>query len=194
MAKNYHLGNVKPHVKAAAEEVGEKFDYSTIGGWRAVGSVPNSDHPKGLAIDLMTLSKTKGDATVAYLIANASRLGITYIIYWRQIWHPGKGWSDYDGPSAHTNHVHVSFSEKAGDGSVPKAPDESAPGGSLNPANWPIIGQIEGLATTLQSRDFWLRVGFYLMGLGLIGAGLLFLFRKPIQEVVVGAATKKVGA
>ena len=43
---------------------------------------------------------------------NASRLGVLYVIWFRQIWMPGTGWRSYSGsgsPSAaHTNHVHLS--------------------------------------------------------------------------------------
>lgn len=185
MAK-YHLGAVKPHVQAAAEEIGDRFNYVSIGGWRAVGSVPNSDHPKGLAIDLMTLSKTKGDATCQYLIDNYARLGVKYIIYWRKIWRPGEGWSNYSGPNPHIDHVHVSFEESGGDGS---APDGSSP---LSPSNWPVVGQIEGFANTLQSSEFWTRIGFYALGLFLVLAGFLILFRKPATQIATAAITKKV--
>jgi hypothetical protein len=45
-------------------------------------------------------------------VKNASRLGVMYVIWYRQIWMPGQGWRSYSGsggPSAtHTNHVHLS--------------------------------------------------------------------------------------
>lgn len=109
----YDLGDVKPWVADAADTLGKKFGISTIGGWRAHGSVPNSDHPKGLALDLMTRSKAVGDKLADFAVKNAKALGITYVIWWHQIWTPGKGWHKYTGPSPHTDHVHVSFAAKA---------------------------------------------------------------------------------
>ena len=57
--------------------------------------------------------KTYGDNLAAYFVNNADRLGILYVIWYRQIWMPGTGWSSYSGsggPSAtHTNHVHISM-------------------------------------------------------------------------------------
>lgn len=109
----YKLGDVKPWVASGAELLGSKFGISNIGGWRAQGSVPGSDHPKGLALDLMTRSKNVGDRLADYAVANYKALGIKYVIWWRQIWTPGKGWKPYSGPSPHTDHVHVSFNGKA---------------------------------------------------------------------------------
>ena len=112
----YQLGEVEAHVRNAAEHFGEKHGIGTIGGWRAKGSVPGSDHPKGLALDYMTRSKSKGDALARDLIANAKEWNVKYVIWWRQIWQPGKGWSSYSGPSPHTDHVHASFLDKPGKG------------------------------------------------------------------------------
>jgi hypothetical protein len=112
------LGSVKPHVKAAAEEISARFQITNIGGYRATGSVPNSDHPKGLAIDVMTVAK--GNLVANWTIQNAARLGVTYIIWNRRIWQDGK-WSAYSGPSPHTDHVHISFAGTGGDSSAPVA-------------------------------------------------------------------------
>ena len=107
------LGAVKPHVKNAAESFASRFGITDVGGWRAVGSVPGSDHPKGLALDFMVSAKNaagkkKGDALAAALLAEKSTWGITYVIWNKQINH-GKGWTPYSGPSDHTDHVHASF-------------------------------------------------------------------------------------
>lgn len=173
---DYKLSRVKPWVSDAANEIGTKFDYSVVYGWRAVGSVRDSDHPKGLAIDLMTLSKPKGDATVEYIIANAGRLGVKYIIWWRRIWTPDKGWEKYDGPSPHIDHVHVSFLEKGGDGS--RVGEDSENGGLLDPSSWPVLKEIESLSEKLQDPERWERVGLYALGALLVVMGLLFLFRQ----------------
>ena len=84
----------------------------------------SGEHPKGRACDFSAASsgfqnvnasggdRTYGDNLAAYLVKNASRLGVLYVIWYRQIWHPGNGWSSYSGsggPNAtHTNHVHLS--------------------------------------------------------------------------------------
>ena len=83
------------------------------------------EHPKGRACDFAAatggfenVSATGGDrsygnAVAAFYIKNASRLGVLYVIWYRQIWMPGTGWRSYSGggsPAAdHTNHVHLSM-------------------------------------------------------------------------------------
>lgn len=110
----------KEHVRRAADYFGSAHDISSVGGWSARGSVPNSDHPKGLALDFMTRSRSTGDALAADLIRQANAWNVKYVIWWRQIWSPGKGWRPYHGPSSHTDHVHASFGAKPGTG-VPDA-------------------------------------------------------------------------
>lgn len=89
--------------------------------YRSGGS---GEHPKGRACDFSAsrdgfanVSATGGDRTygnnlAAFFVKNASRLGVLYVIWYRQIWMPGTGWRSYSGggsPAAdHTNHVHVS--------------------------------------------------------------------------------------
>lgn len=103
----YKLGAVKPHVAKAANEIGALFDLTTIFGW-APGAF---DHPKGLALDFMVYGdKAKGDRIAAYLLANAERLAITYVIWWRRIWSVDRpSWRPYYGVSPHTDHPHASF-------------------------------------------------------------------------------------
>jgi hypothetical protein len=140
----YRLGQVEAHVRKAADYFGERHGISNIGGWRAKGSVPGSDHPKGLALDYMTRSKSKGDALARDLIANAKAWNVKYVIWWRQIWHPGKGWSDYDGPSDHTDHVHASFLDKPGAGTAdPSKPASLADKIAAVPGT--ITGTLSGL-------------------------------------------------
>lgn len=83
------------------------------------------EHPKGRACDFSAapngfenVSATGGDRTygnnlAAFYVKNASRLGVLYVIWYRQIWMPGTGWRSYSGggsPAAdHTNHVHLSM-------------------------------------------------------------------------------------
>ncbi|MFI6228775.1 coiled-coil domain-containing protein [Micromonospora echinospora] len=84
----------------------------------------SGEHPKGRACDFAAQKngfggdatggdKTYGDNLAAYFKNNASRLGVLYVIWYRQIWLPSSGWKSYSGaggdPSSdHTNHVHLS--------------------------------------------------------------------------------------
>lgn len=84
----------------------------------------SGEHPKGRACDFAAHStgfldeaatgsdKTYGDKLAAYFVKNADRLGVMYVIWYRQIWMPGTGWKKYsatgDPAAVHTNHVHLS--------------------------------------------------------------------------------------
>jgi hypothetical protein len=78
------------------------------------------EHPKGRACDWSLQSRgfsashnndmrRYGNDLMAFLVRNADRLGILYVIWFKQIWFPATGWKSYHGPSAHTDHVHVSM-------------------------------------------------------------------------------------
>ncbi|MGK5680450.1 coiled-coil domain-containing protein [Actinoplanes sp. URMC 104] len=78
------------------------------------------EHPKGRACDWSLQDKgfavahnedmrRYGNNLMAFLVRNADRLGIYYVIWYKQIWFPASGWKTYHGPSAHTDHVHVSL-------------------------------------------------------------------------------------
>ncbi|MGA3526252.1 coiled-coil domain-containing protein [Melissospora conviva] len=78
------------------------------------------EHPKGRACDFSLQSSgfspaytqdqmLYGNNLTAFLIRNADRLGIYYIIWHRNIWFPSTGWAGYSGTSDHTDHVHVSL-------------------------------------------------------------------------------------
>jgi hypothetical protein len=88
--------------------------------YRAGGS---GEHPKGRACDYAAErggfggvatgdARTYGNNLAAFFVRNASRLGVLYVIWYRQIWLPSSGWRSYSGggtPSSdHTNHVHLS--------------------------------------------------------------------------------------
>ncbi|GGQ67503.1 coiled-coil domain-containing protein [Couchioplanes azureus] len=85
----------------------------------------SGEHPLGRACDFSSApggfqnsdatgdDRTYGNNLAAYFVHNADRLGVMYVIWYRQIWLPGSGWRSYSGsgsPSAaHTNHVHLSM-------------------------------------------------------------------------------------
>ncbi|WP_035856368.1 coiled-coil domain-containing protein [Cryptosporangium arvum] len=81
------------------------------------------EHPKGRACDFAAAAggfggaatggdRTYGNRLAAWYVDNADRLGVLYVIWYRQIWLPGSGWRAYqsggDPSAAHTNHVHLS--------------------------------------------------------------------------------------
>jgi peptidoglycan DL-endopeptidase CwlO len=84
----------------------------------------SGEHPKGRACDFAAApdgfenvnasggDRIYGNNLAAFFVRNASRLGVLYVIWYRQIWMPGTGWRSYSGsggPSAtHTDHVHLS--------------------------------------------------------------------------------------
>jgi hypothetical protein len=84
----------------------------------------SGEHPKGRACDFSAHSsgfvdeaatgadKDYGNRLAAYFIKNSDRLGVLYVIWYRQIWMPGTGWKAYsatgDAAAVHTNHVHLS--------------------------------------------------------------------------------------
>ncbi len=80
-------------------------------------------HPLGRACDFAAAAggfggiasgsdRDYGNRLAGYFIANASRLGVMYVIWYHQIWEPSVGWHYYHGdgtPSGdHMNHVHLS--------------------------------------------------------------------------------------
>jgi hypothetical protein len=84
----------------------------------------SGEHPKGRACDFAAATntfggvatgaeRTYGNNLAAYFIANASRLAVLYVIWFKQIWLPSSGWRSYSGATGapntdHTNHVHCS--------------------------------------------------------------------------------------
>jgi peptidoglycan DL-endopeptidase CwlO len=78
------------------------------------------EHPKGRACDWSLQKsgfavahnadmKNYGNNVMAFLVRNADRLGVYYVIWFAQIWFPATGWRAYHGDSSHKDHVHVSM-------------------------------------------------------------------------------------
>jgi hypothetical protein len=82
------------------------------------------EHPKGRACDFAAQAngfggvatggdRLYGNNLAAFFVRNADRLGVLYVIWYKQIWVPATGWRAYSGggdPSSdHTNHVHLSI-------------------------------------------------------------------------------------
>lgn len=96
------------YAKSAYPRFKTQFPNLTIGGWRSQGSVPNSDHPKGKALDIMNPTSQQASAII-FLFR-----GMPGAKQW--IWNNNtafrkEGWKvkAYLGPNPHTDHVHLSF-------------------------------------------------------------------------------------
>jgi len=113
-SRKYGIKGISPTASKAADYFGSKYGIKTIGG-RGPGSVPGSDHPKGRALDFMinntSNGKSRGTALANDVIKNYKAWNVKYVIWNRYIWQPGRGWHKYNGPSPHTDHVHVSFNK-----------------------------------------------------------------------------------
>jgi hypothetical protein len=165
MGHVYALGAVKPWVKTAAQEVGDKFDVSTIYG---VGArTGDSDHPGGYALDFMVYAdRAKGDEIYAYGKANWDRLGIKYIIWFQRIDEGGglKPMENRGGTTAnHKDHNHWSFTSNGGS-SGSNLPGAS---GSTTADVTGGTGITDALAT-LTSSGTWIRVLEFVAGVALI--------------------------
>jgi hypothetical protein len=110
-------GCLTPRTLHAYNEVKRAGFDRFVGCFRSGGPY---EHPKGRACDWSLRSsgfvtaatrdqKLYGNNLAAFLIRNADRLGILYVIWYRQIWFPATGWRSYNGASDHTDHVHMSL-------------------------------------------------------------------------------------
>lgn len=126
---------VKTHVQAAADEIGTRFGITEILGY---GKRDNeTDHDDGLALDFM-VTGPKGTQLRDFVIANATRLGVTYVIWQQHIWSVARAseglrpMEDRGSRTAnHMDHVHVSFSPSGGTGgstTLPTIPVQNASG------------------------------------------------------------------
>ncbi|GAB3169576.1 hypothetical protein FHX75_12550 [Micromonospora palomenae] len=110
-------GTITPRTLHAYKEVRRAGFTRFAGCYRPGGPW---EHPKGKACDWSLQrsgfapwhnndTRMYGNNLAAFLIRNADRLGIYYVIWNRQIWFPATGWKSYSGPSNHTDHVHMSM-------------------------------------------------------------------------------------
>jgi hypothetical protein len=115
-------GCISPRTLHAMQEAKADGFTHFVSCFRPQGS---GEHPKGKACDFAAdkggfggvasgSSKDYGIRLANYFIANASRLGVLYVIWFKRIWLPSSGWKAYtrgngDPSSDHTNHVHLSM-------------------------------------------------------------------------------------
>jgi len=194
---NYQLGPVEPFVERVAYILGPMFGVTTVYGHRDQGSVPDSDHPKGRALDFMISSTAVGDALAGFAIKNARILGVKYIVWNRRSWNPERGtWQAYTATTnPHTDHVHISF--KAGSDSDPLNSFASGFASGVTGGLLDVPGQVIDavspfykIADRLGTPAFLRRIATGVFGAAFVIAGLLFIARRPIGTVVgtVGGA------
>ncbi|GAA2398048.1 hypothetical protein GCM10010191_00920 [Actinomadura vinacea] len=115
------MGGTTPRMAKTKNTIDIEFGpFPTIGCYR--GGADAQDHATGTACDFMVTTggsmasgsaQTKGDQTAAYAIANASKLGIKYVIWRQRIYDMrSPGWRSMEnrgGATAnHYDHVHIS--------------------------------------------------------------------------------------
>jgi hypothetical protein len=169
----YNLGPVKPHVAAAVNYYAPKHGITTVYGYVAAGSVPSSDHPKGLAADYMTRDRAQGDALAADIIATGgSAYNVSYVIWWRRIHSlDDRGWRPYIGPRPHTDHVHVSHNPQPGTGVIPAGlviplplPLLPLPGLDTLFSLYSIFTSASAAFQWITKPENWRRIGIFLVG------------------------------
>ncbi len=98
-----------PHVRPVVQEVTERFGVSTVS--TRAGHSPT----QGRAADFMVYTdRAKGDAVAQYVIDNAARFRVEYVIWRQRIYMVSSGtWramADRGSPTAnHMDHPHVAF-------------------------------------------------------------------------------------
>jgi hypothetical protein len=138
------LGNVRPHVKAAAEKIAATFGVYNIGGFATAGHIPGSDHYTGHALDVMTFTDmSKGNLVAEWTKTNWSTLNIKYMIWNRRYWDSPTKSSPYTGSSPHTDHVHISFNTSGGSGDIQNVAGGS--GGESNDGCLTVLKQLAGM-------------------------------------------------
>lgn len=181
MSNVYVLGNVKPNVKAAANDAGNQFGVRTIYG---VGARENaSDHPLGLALDFMVYgNRAQGDSVAQFFFNNVGKYGVKYIIWKQQIWskdRAGEGWRNMPDRGSvtanHFDHVHVSFynvavnnnaggNQSIGTGGIP------GPSDAING-----IQELAAFFKFISDPHNWLRVAMFFAGMSLIVLSLIMV-------------------
>ncbi len=137
---------VRPHVAAVGKIVEKEFDFpGGIGGYRRGG---NGDHPKGLALDLMTSrlgggASRLGDRVAAYGMRNRDRFNLSYIIWDMRIASRSSGWKwkpytrygrNPGNTLGHRDHNHWSFMPRVNGITVQPAKVTPSTAGDNHPA------------------------------------------------------------
>jgi len=158
----------QPNTAAAIAYVKQAWGLDAFG-WRATGSVPGSDHPKGLALDIPVRSVGLGEQIARWFLDHAQAFGTSYVIWNRRIANPGQPWRPYSGPSPHTDHVHVSLGTGAFSGATAAGISSSSGGDLVGAVVQPTVTGLRRIVVT---------VAFVGLGLGLVALGGFRAVRK----------------
>jgi hypothetical protein len=105
---------IKLKVANGSETMG---NYQILAKRKVAGSDNPSDHAEGRALDIFLDASDAGEKKIGDYLVNAfiesgDGMGISYIIWNREIWKKGTGQkTKYGGKSPHTNHIHISWSK-----------------------------------------------------------------------------------
>jgi len=183
----YNLQHTQPQTAAGVNEIGPKFGIKTVYCWRA--SDPYPDHPAGLAADFMISDipngHAVGDQLANYVIANAKRLGVKYLIWNRRSWNTERGtWVGYTGSNPHTDHVHVTWysTPPAGGGAVIEPVGNPATQASE------ALKQLDQIAQYFTTAGNWRRIALWGGGSLLVVIGL-FTFDRVAAVAARGIGT-----
>jgi hypothetical protein len=120
-------GKVTPRTALWVAQARKSLGTLSMTCWDAHLWNPTSDHPKGLACDVMVgadsrrsaTAKTAGDRVANWTIQTAAQTGVHYVIWYGKIWSARRGtWEPYNGggvynptdaTGGHFDHVHVSL-------------------------------------------------------------------------------------
>jgi hypothetical protein len=123
------------HLTVGAKKIGEyllgQFDQiSSVGGYACRPNTANASqtsvHGTGRALDIFIptiqgrADSDAGDPVGNWLIENAQRIGIQFIVWNRTKWRAnGTNTSPYGGPNPHVDHLHVEMTSEAGNAKTP---------------------------------------------------------------------------
>jgi len=89
--------------------------FPEVSSWGGLRPGDDGFHGSGQAVDAMVSDSAQGDAVAAYVVQNASELGVSEILWAQQIWtaeRSSEGWRPVEDRGSvtanHYDHVHVS--------------------------------------------------------------------------------------
>lgn len=109
-------GTIPPGTRNFKVEVARVFGYprAEIVRDKSRCMSQSSEHCSCRACDFFTSNYQKGRLLFDWAVENADALGIQSVIFWRRVWGFGHWYErHYNGPSPHTDHVHIGLTRDA---------------------------------------------------------------------------------
>ena len=151
MFQSFADGGLRPGAAALKNIIASKFGVANIGGYRAEDGY--GEHSSGRALDVMVGNDSaKGDAITQFAIANASKIGLKWVI-WKQAMHYPDGrvepMEDRGSPTQnHMDHPHI-FLDQSSD----KADFAGLGGDSSSGSTWNSLTGLGGSSSTGGNGD-----------------------------------------